>query len=64
MKNMKLLSVLAATAFLFTGCIERENKNHPPFEPTVQTDEQRAALKKLEQKTRANYEANKKNSVH
>jgi len=63
MKNITILSLLALS-LLLTACIESENKNHRPFEPTVQTDEQRAALMKLEKEARANYEAKKKNSTH
>ncbi len=64
MKNITLLTLLAVS-LLLTACIERENKNHPPFEPTtIQTDEQKNALMKLEKEARANYEAKKKNSTH
>ena len=64
MKIIKL-SALLLGALLFTGCIETENKNHPPFEPTtIQTAEQKDALMKLAKKARANYEANKNKSTH
>ncbi|PHS42355.1 MAG: hypothetical protein COB07_01035 [Sulfurovum sp.] len=63
MKNITLLS-LVAVALLFTACVETENKNHTPFEPTTQTVEQKNALKKLAKEAEANYEAKKKNSTH
>jgi len=63
MKNITLIT-LAATAFLFTACIESESKNHPPYEPTVQSDEQKIALMKLVDKAEANYNANKNSSTH
>ena len=50
MKMIKL-SALLLGALLYTGCIETENKNHPPFEPTtIQTEEQKDALMKLAKK--------------
>jgi len=64
MKKITLIT-LAATAFLFTACIESESKNHPPYEPkTIQTDEQKDALNKLVKEAEANYKANKNTATH
>ena len=63
MKNITLIT-LTATAFLFTACIEGESKNHPPYEPTVQTAEQKSALHKLAKEAEANYQAKKNSSTH
>jgi len=64
MKKITLIT-LAATAFLFTACMESESKNHPPYDPeTIQTDEQKDALNKLAKEAEANYKAKKKSSTH
>ena len=64
MKKITLIT-LAATAFLFTACMESESKNHPPYNPkTIQTDEQKDALNKLAKEAEANYKAKKKSSTH
>ncbi|MCF6245185.1 MAG: hypothetical protein L3J43_09125 [Sulfurovum sp.] len=64
MKIVKLLAV-AATALVLSACIERESKNHPPFEPTTtQSDEQKQALKKLATEAKNNYDAKKSTTTH
>lgn len=64
MKKITLFTLLGAV-FLSTACIEVENKNHPPFEPTtIQTAEQKSELKKLANEAKANYNEKKKSSTH
>ncbi|PHS34564.1 MAG: hypothetical protein COA92_01325 [Sulfurovum sp.] len=65
MRNITVL-LLAAVAFILTGCIGGADyhKDRPPYEYNEQSPEQQAALKKLADEARVNYEAKSKSSTH
>jgi len=65
MRNITVL-LLAAVAFMLTGCIGGEDyhKDRPPYEYNEASPEETARLKKLSDEARVDYEAKSNSSTH